>query len=178
MKTTAWILGMLLASVNLAAEPKNLELCARVGLVRAVQGTAIALGEQRSPVYWGTVRDVRFQVCTAGGRPVAGRRRLELVVEAGSNAPDTHRVAPTEVWTDEQGRFTATYGGGSLRAGLPWPPEKDGSAWHEFRYQGRTLAVFQVEQTATDLTFLRPSAEAWARWKAARLEAVGGGANP
>lgn len=175
MKTTVWVLGLLLALVPAAAEPKDLELCARVGLGRAVQGTAIALGEQRSPVYWGTVRDVRFQICTRAGRPVPGRRRLELLVEPGSDAPDTHRVSPTEVWTDEQGRFTATYGGGSLRVGLQWPPEKDGTAWHEFRYQGRTLAVFQVEQTASDMTFSRPSAETWAKRKAARLEAVGGG---
>jgi len=174
MRTTAWFLGLLLASVSVVAEPKDLELCARVGLVRTVEGTGITLGEQRSPVYWGTVRDVRFQVCTRNGRPVAGRRRLELVVEPNSDEPDTHRVAPSEVWTDEQGRFTATYGGGSLRAGLPWPPEKDGGAWHEFRYQGRTLAVFQVEQSASDLNFFRPSPEAWAKWKAARTEAVGG----
>jgi len=178
MKTSAWLLGLLLASVTVAAEPKDLELCARVGLARAVEGTAITLGEQRSPVYWGTVRDVRFQVCTRGGRPVAGRRRLALVVEPGSDASDTYRVAPSEVWTDEQGRFTATYGGGSLRAGLPWPPDKDGNSWHEFRYEGRTLAVFQVEQSASDVTFFRPSPEAWAKWKAAKLEAVGGGSNP
>ncbi len=178
MRTTAWLLGMLLASLAVAAEPKDLELCARVGLTRAVQGTAITLGEQRSPVYWGTVRDVRFQVCTHQGKPVAGRRRLELVIEPGSDAADTYRSAPSEIWTDEQGRFTATYGGGSLRTGLPWPPEKDGTAWHEFRYQGRTLAVFQIEQTASEVTFVRPSAEAWAKWKAAKLEAVGGGSNP
>ena len=175
MKTTVWLLGLLMASVTVAAEPKDLELCARVGLARTVEGTSIMLGEQRSRVYWGTVRDVRFQVCTPDGKPVAGRRRLDLVVEPGTVTPDTHREAPSEVWTDEQGRFTATYGGGSLRAGLPWPPAKDGSAWHEFRYQGRTLAVFQVEQSATDLRFFRPSAEAWAKWKAARVEAVGGG---
>lgn len=178
MRTTACLLGLLLGSITVAAEPKDLELCARVGLARTVAGASIALGEQRSPKYWGTVRDVRFQVCTRGGRPVAGRRRLELVVEPGSDAPDTYRVAPGEVWTDEQGRFTATYGGGSLRAGLPWPPEKDGGAWHEFRYERRTLAVFRVEQSASDLNFFRPSAEAWAKWKAAKTEAVGGGANP
>jgi len=174
MKSTAWLLGLLLGAVTVVADPKDLELCARVGLARQVQGTAITLGEQRSPVYWGTVRDVRFQVCTRDGRPVSGRKRLELVIEPGTAASDL-RIAPSEVWTDEQGRFTATYGGGSLRAGLPWPPDKDGRAWHEFRYQGRTMAVFNVEQTASDVAVIRPSADAWAKWKAARVEAVGGG---
>jgi hypothetical protein len=177
MRTAAWLLGLLLGSLTAAAETNDLELCARVGLARTVEGTSIALGDQRSPKYWGTVRDVRYQVCTRSGRPVTGRRRLELVID-GNDAPDTYKVAPAEVWTDEQGRFTATYGGGSLRAGLPWPPEKDGAAWHEFRYEGRTLGVFRVEQSSSDLNFFRPRAEAWAKWKAAKVEAVGGGTNP
>jgi len=175
MKNAAVLLGLMLGSLAVAAEPKDLELCARVGLARHVEGTSIILGEQKSPVYWGTVRDVRFQVCTRDGRPVLGRRRLELVVEPSSEAGDVRREMPSEVWTDEQGRFTATYGGGTLSAGLSWPPEKDGMAWHEFRYQGRTMAVFQVEQAANDLRFMRPDRESWARHKAKRLEIAGGG---
>jgi hypothetical protein len=175
MKTTAWLLGTLLAAATLAAQPKDLELCARVGLVRPVIGNYITLGDQRSPVYWGSVRDIRFQVCTREGRPVAGRRRLELVVEPSASTPNTERYAPSEIWTDEQGRFTATYGGGSLRAGVHWPPEKDGGAWHEFRYQGRTLAVFQVEQTAKDLRFLRSDPETLALHRRKSGEPASGG---
>lgn len=172
MKATAWFF-LLLGS--LVAEPKNLELCARVGLARPVDGAAIELGAQHSPVYWGLVRDVRFQVCTHDGRPVAGRRRLELVVEKERESADTESIAPDEVWTDEQGRFTTTYGGGSLRAGLPWPPENSDPEWHEFRMGGRTVAVFQVQRTGNDLLFFRPDAQALAQRAVKRQDIAAGG---
>lgn len=173
MKETAWLFFLLLGS--LAAEPRDLELCARVGVARPVDGTAIELGAQQSPVYWGFVRDVRFQVCTNNGRPVAGRRRLQLIVERERESADTESISPSEVWTDEQGRFTTTYGGGSLRAGLPWPPENSDPEWHEFRLAGRTVAIFQVQRTSDDLVFFRPGPEALAKRALGRQNVAAGG---
>ena len=176
MKTTAWFVwSAVLLLGSLAAQPKDLELCARVGVARPVDGTAMELGLQRSAVYWGWVRDVRFQVCTRDGHPVTGRRRLELLVEAERRSADTESILPGEVWTDEQGRFTSTYGGGSLRPGLPWPPENSEPEWHEFRLAGRTVAVFQVQRTNDDLLFFRPGPEALARRAAKKQEMAAGG---
>jgi hypothetical protein len=129
-------------------------LCAQASPLRLNQGESITFGRHSSPVFWGFNRDVRYQLCTAQGRPVSRRVRLDMIIESLDG--DSGREA-REVVTDGRGRFSATYGAGGLQPGGAWPEGMVSRERHSFVHEGRVLAVFVLERSARNLRFAEES---------------------
>ena len=138
-----------------AAQPRELALCARIGVLRSNQGSPLVFGHHRAPKFWGWARDVHYQVCTPEGRPVLGQRHLDLVIEPLTEILAEQVPATREVTTDEYGRFSASYGGGGRSPGPAWPEGVVSVELHHFLLDGRTIASFVLERSAADLRFYR-----------------------
>ena len=136
--------------LSVAGLAQDLTLCAKPSPLRLNQGESLTFGRHSSPVFWGFNRDVLYQLCTAQGRPISRRVRMDMIIES----LDGRRDAETrEVRTDGRGRFSATYGAGGLQPGGAWPDNVVSRERHSFIYEGRVVASFVLERSARNLTF-------------------------
>jgi len=150
-----WAKLLFLLIVVPPAVAEEWTLCARVGPLQVTSGQAIAFGSYVVPPVWSVRRDVRYQVCTAGGRAVARRVHVELAVQPLDTAPAETRLESSSVITDEQGRFSAVYGAGRRNEGPAWPDGVVSRELHQFRIDGRPGATFLIEREAGDIRVAR-----------------------
>jgi len=129
---TLFILATLLLLPS-ATPSDDLALCARIG------------AQSQSPATRGSVRrDVRFQLCTADGRPLAQQISIGLSVEPLAPGASSGIVAVKGISTDPTGRFSVAYAGGAFSREL-----------HFFSADGRVIAAFVLERGPDTVEFIR-----------------------
>ena len=149
---------LLLAALAASDKPTNtnqLGLCARIGVLQRSEGSALAFGRRQTAKLWSIRRDVRFQVCSADGAPVAGRREIRVQVETAAGHDAVAVLNDPGVFTDEMGRFTGMYTAASRHAGEPFPEGAVTIERHRFYLDGKVVAVFVLTRSAADVRFER-----------------------
>ena len=109
----------------------DLDLCARIGAQNQADGQ-----NQMS-----FRRDVRFQLCTARGEPIAAQLVLDLKIESG----DAPILALHGIATDALGRFSITYGSGASAS----------RELYSFILDGRVIAAFLLDRRPDGVDFSR-----------------------
>jgi len=129
---TLFILATLLLLPR-ATPSGELALCARIG------------AQSQSPAR----RSVRFQLCTADGRPLAQQVNVALTVEPLTPGATSGIVAVEGITTDPVGRFSVAYAAGG------WPTGDSSRELHFFSIDGRVIAAFVLARGPDTVDFAR-----------------------
>jgi hypothetical protein len=94
-------------------------------------------------------RNVRFQLCSSDGQPLAQQVNIALTVEPLTSGAASGIVAVEGITTDRTGRFSVAYAGGGWRTG------ETSRELHYFSIDGRVIAAFVLERGPETVEFTR-----------------------